>query len=139
MNLARLRAQLEQHEGRRTHPYTDTVGKLTIGVGRNLTDVGLFDDEITRMLENDLARTWGGLIGRLPWVAGLDEVRQRALIDLGFMGIGSLLTFHKMLTALHAKDYETAARELLDSTYAAQTKGRAVTLAEMLRTGTDPT
>ena len=37
---------IEHHEGRRAFPYHDTVGKLTIGVVRNLTDRGLSDDEI---------------------------------------------------------------------------------------------
>ena len=38
-------AILKEHEGRRLKPYTDTVGKLTIGYGRNLTDVGISDEE----------------------------------------------------------------------------------------------
>ena len=29
------------NEGLRSKPYVDTVGKVTIGVGRNLTDRGL--------------------------------------------------------------------------------------------------
>ena len=33
-----LHALLEGHEGRRAFPYRDSVGKLTIGVGRNLSD-----------------------------------------------------------------------------------------------------
>ena len=45
---------IEDHEGRRSHIYTDTVGKLTIGVGRNLTDRGLSDDEIDYLLANDI-------------------------------------------------------------------------------------
>ena len=37
--------QLIRDEGLRLFPYTDTVGKLTIGVGRNLTDAGISADE----------------------------------------------------------------------------------------------
>ena len=46
MNRDRLRAQLVLHEGSRLKPYRDTVGKLTIGIGRNLDDVGLSEDEV---------------------------------------------------------------------------------------------
>lgn len=49
-----LRPQLRIDEGVREFPYTDTVGKLSIGVGRNLDDVGLRPDEIALMLENDI-------------------------------------------------------------------------------------
>ena len=41
----------------RLTPYRDTVGKLTIGVGRNLDDVGITDAEARFLLENDIART----------------------------------------------------------------------------------
>ncbi len=51
-DLVRL---LTRHEGRRAFPYTDTAGRLTIGVGRNLTDRGLADDEIDLLLANDIA------------------------------------------------------------------------------------
>ena len=33
--------QLKAHDGLRLKPYRDSVGKLTVGVGRNLDDVGL--------------------------------------------------------------------------------------------------
>ena len=39
--------QLTRDEGIRNKPYVDTVGKVTIGVGRNLSDVGLYPDEIS--------------------------------------------------------------------------------------------
>ena len=37
---------------RRQFPYYDTRGKLTIAVGRNLTDRGLEDDEIDYLFAN---------------------------------------------------------------------------------------
>ena len=45
-----LHALLEGHEGRRAFPYRDSVGKLTIGVGRNLSDRGLSEGEIDQLL-----------------------------------------------------------------------------------------
>ena len=46
-----LNALLIRHERLRLKPYTDTVGKLTIGVGRNLTDMGLTQDEVLLLLQ----------------------------------------------------------------------------------------
>ena len=37
-------ALIEHHEGRRAFPYYDSVGKISIGIGRNLADRGLSDD-----------------------------------------------------------------------------------------------
>ena len=53
--LAALLRLLTRHEGRRPFPYLDTAGKLTIGVGRNLTDRGLSSAEIDLLLANDIA------------------------------------------------------------------------------------
>ena len=51
---AELKAHIEWAEGRTSKPYRDTVGKLTIGVGRNLEDVGLRESEIDFLLAQDV-------------------------------------------------------------------------------------
>lgn len=130
----RLRAMLIRDEGRRLKPYRDTVGKLTIGVGRNLDDVGLHADEVDLLLENDVREREESL-SRFPWYLAMDEVRRAAILDLSFMGIPRLLGFHRMVTALDQQDWERAARELLDSVYATQVGARAERLAKQLRTG----
>ena len=73
--------QLELHEGRRSKPYLDSVGKWTVGVGRNLSDKGLSDDEIDYLLANDLRECRADLAS-FPWFAGLDDVRRNVLIDM---------------------------------------------------------
>lgn len=50
MNLTALKEELIRDEGLRLKPYRDTVGKLTIGVGRNLDDVGITKDEAMHLL-----------------------------------------------------------------------------------------
>ena len=59
INKDRLTEQLMVHEGLKLQPYKCTAGKLTIGVGRNLDDVGITDIEAKFMLENDVARCMG--------------------------------------------------------------------------------
>ena len=46
MDRQRLFAQLRLHEGVERKPYQCTAGYLTIGVGRNIEERGLSDDEI---------------------------------------------------------------------------------------------
>ena len=129
-----LREQLIRDEGMRLKPYRDQLGKLTIGIGRNLDDVGLFRDEVELMLDNDIERSAADVEARLPWTATLSEPRRGALVNLTFnMGIGGLLAFRKMLTALQDEQWETAAAELLDSVYAEQVGPRAHRLAQQLR------
>jgi len=45
-----LEEQLKLHEGIKLYPYKDTKGKWTIGVGRNLTDVGISARELLFIL-----------------------------------------------------------------------------------------
>lgn len=137
LDLDALRSELRRDEGVRLKPYRDTVGKITIGVGRNLTDIGITPEEADLMLDHDIAAAIGSLSARVRCFDALDPVRQRALINLTFnIGIEAVLGFHKMLSALIQQDYETAAKELLFSRYAVQVGARATRVAHMLRTGT---
>lgn len=131
-----LQALLIRHEGLRLKPYRDTVGKLTIGVGRNLDDVGISRDEALDLLASDLAHVQAELDADHPWWRGLDVVRQHVLVDLAFnVGPGGLKTFVLMLAGLRGGAYAEAARELTLSHWADQVGDRAVELARMMRTG----
>lgn len=135
--IERLKLQLMRHEGIRLHPYQDTVGKWTIGVGRNLSDVGISHDEAQFLLENDIEEVLADC-ARFPWFSGLDAVRQRVVADLRFnLGPSKLRKFTNTLAAIGRGDYEAASRGMLKSLWAKQVKGRAVRLAEMMRTGRD--
>ena len=139
MALDTLEHQLIQHEGLTLKLYQDTVGKWTIGVGRNLSDIGISQEEAMVLLTNDINAARASVSRAFPWFPTLDAVRQRVLIDLSFnMGIGGLQGFVHMLSAVQRGDYDTAAEELLDSKWASQVGVRATTLAYMLRTGAVP-
>ena len=134
ITLRKLKKQLEIHEGKRKFPYVDTVGKTTIGIGRNLTDVGVSETTIQQMLDEDVTKTLDFLQGK-SWFTELDDVRQQAVANMTFNLMGKVLDFKKMIAALVAKDWDRAANELLDSTFAYQTGQRAKDLAQMIRTG----
>lgn len=131
-----IETQLRRDEGVRQFPYTDTVGKLTIGVGRNLADVGLSDAEIDFLLQNDIQKVTSILGSRLPYFNALDLVRQGVLVNMGFnLGFTRLERFNNMLAAFARGDWETAANEMLASLWAKQVGARADRLAEQTRTG----
>jgi len=136
MNIPQLIDDLRRDEGVRQFPYMDTVGKLTIGVGRNLVDVGLSSEEIDYLLANDISRTIHTAKGSIYFFSQLNEARQRALINMGFqLGLNGLLKFKKMLKSMAEDDFETAAMEALDSKWAKQTPMRAARIAEQIRSG----
>jgi lysozyme len=127
--------QLALHEGRRAKPYTDTVGKLTIGVGRNLTDKGLSDSEIDYLLMNDIRECTDDLKTFLWW-DDLDEVRRNVLIDMRFnLGPSRFRGFKATLAAVAMGDYVTASDQMRKSKWYRQVKGRGERLARMMSTG----
>lgn len=136
----RLRQQLVVDEGLRLFPYTDTVGKLTIGIGRNLTDVGISRAEAFALLDNDITKAIRDLANRFPWVSDLDPVRVSVLVNLTFnMGIGGLATFVHTLAAVQRGEYERAAAGLRASRWYTQVqRSRSERLIHMLRTGEWP-
>ena len=140
MNKNRFIKQMRFHEGVKNKVYKDHLGIETIGVGRNLVDRGLSDEEVDYLLGNDITIVENELDNGLSWWRDLDEVRQRALADLAFnMGLPRLHGFVKMLDGLQRRDYHAAADELLDSKYAKQVGARSERVAQMIRTGEDST
>ena len=130
---------LRKHEGVETHAYIDTVGKVTIGVGRNIDSVGgigLSDDEIDYLLANDLQRVEAELLQAFEWYEDLNDARKGAMMDICFnLGLPRLKLFKKALAAMSGRHYEIAAVEFLDSRWAVQVGQRAITISEMIRSG----
>lgn len=136
VDLKKLREELENDEGVRRTSYKDSLNIDTIGIGRNLQSVGLSQDEIDFLYENDVRRVMSDLDRALPWWGKLSEPRQRVLVNMCFnMGIKRLLGFHHMLDAAQAGNFETAAEEMRNSAWFDQVGPRAVRLKETFRTG----
>lgn len=133
---AAFAADLCRDEGVRAFPYTDTVGKLTIGVGRNLTDRGLRADEITFLLQNDIDEVLADVDRAFPWARHLDPVRYRVLANMCFnLGVTKLRGFSRTLAAVERGDYMAAAAGMRASRWARQVGARAERLAVMMETG----
>lgn len=139
MNIDKLASELTVDEGKRNHIYLDTKGKWTGGVGRNLTDRGLSDDEIELMLKNDIAIVEASLDGALPWWRNMSEARQNVLANMCFnMGINKLLGFKNTLMMMQTKCYDAAAGEMLNSEWANEVHDRAKRLSAIMKSGEFP-
>lgn len=137
MNIELLKQDLISSEGFKLKPYKDTVGKTTIGVGRNLDDVGLSQEEVLFLLDNDIKRILTEL-GSIEGFSQLTEPRQRVIAEMIFnLGKNNLIKFKNMWKAIQAQDWNRASTEMLDSLWARQVKTRANRLADCMRTGVD--
>ena len=135
----KLIEMLKRHEGVESHAYKCSENKITIGVGRNVDKsggLGLSDDEVDYLLQNDIDRVSGELDSEYEWFAGLDDVRQDAMIDISFnLGQPRLRGFKNALAAMAKGDWRAAADEFMDSRWSGQVGNRAKELTEMIRTG----
>ena len=135
----KLIEMLMLHEGVETHAYECSASKITVGVGRNIDPeggIGLSTDEINYLLQNDIDRVYSELDNEYNWFAGLDQVRQDAMIDISFnLGQTRLRAFKNALAGMARGDWRAAADEFMDSRWSKQVGNRAKTLTEMIRTG----
>ena len=149
--------KLIAHEGLRLQVYKDTLGIDTIGIGRNLEDRGITQEELDWMdipsmdavyeygiseadamylAQNDVQIVEEELLRAHPCVEDLDAVRQLVLVDMAFnMGVPRLCKFKKMWAAIHENDFRTAAKEMLDSRWAIQVKSRSTKLSHAMHHG----
>jgi lysozyme len=136
MNILKLIDELSVDEGRKARIYVDTVGKITGGVGRNLSDRPFFEDEIDLMLKNDIKLVEADLDANLPWWRKMSDARQRALSNLCFnLGITRLLLFKNSLILLKAGKWDEAAAAFMSSKWATQVGNRAIRVTNMIRKG----
>ena len=135
-NKERLIDQLIRHEGMELKVYKDSLGIETIGIGRNLVDRGVTEEEARYLCNNDIAIVERELVQNFPIVSSLSDIRIRVLLDMAFnVGLPRLRGFKRMWAALDKHDYGEAAKEMLDSKWARQVKTRAYTLARMMESG----
>lgn len=134
-NQAQLNADLILDEGRRPKPYMDTAvpPRITIGIGRNLTDNGLSEAEINFLFDNDIQTAKSGLDARLPWWRDLPDFAQRVLINLTFnMGISKLTEFPRFLEAMQQQNWDVAKAELRSSRWYFQVGDRGPRMLQRL-------
>ena len=116
---------ITKHESMVLKPYTDSVGKLTIGIGRNLDDNGISEDEALYMLSHDIKTVTDDLHSIFEDFSYLPYDVQLALTDMIFnLGKPRFLGFKKMIQAIKDKDFKEAARQAKDSKWCKQVGSR---------------
>lgn len=130
-----LRDMIMAHEGLKLKPYRCTKGKLTIGYGRNLEDVGITREEAEILLDHDIAKARRQAEG-FAWFASLSPNRQNVVVSMIFnLGLDGFWGFKKIIEALERGNFVRAAVEMLSSKWAGQVGRRARELAELMRRG----
>lgn len=132
-----VRELVKKHEGLSLKPYKDTVGKLTIGYGRNLEDKGITQSEAEFLLENDLKEVYGDLesiFGRDIWTIDIDRIA--ALADMRFnLGAAGFRKFKKLIAVVKERDWNKAVQEVRDSLWYSQVKTRGEDIVKLLQSG----
>ena len=126
--------QLIEHEGLELKPYRCPTGKLTIGVGRNLDERGISEEEALYLRDHDISESIEDL--QKIFVGGfetLPENVQRVLVDMRFnLGSAGFKGFKKMIRAIKEEDFSRAALEMQGSKWFKQVGTRGKTLVEMM-------
>jgi lysozyme len=147
MAITNLKDQLRRDEEERQFAYDDatglTLGKgatlkgnLTIGIGHNLSALGISQKVRDFIYAEDEDNATVALEANFPWAMDLDEVRKGAMLNLIFnMGVKGLSGFPKFLAAMQSGDWATAKAELLDSAAAHEEPARIQRLGLQIESG----
>jgi lysozyme len=126
--------QLKIDEAVKPYPYRDSKGILTIGIGRNLEDVGLHADEIDLLCKNDVDAAEAVVRNYVTIFKKLSDVRQAVLVNMAFnLGDDHFNDFVNMLRAVNAEQYDEAARQMENSKWCRQVGARALRLIRQMR------
>lgn len=137
------------NEGWRNSPYNDSLGYRTVGVGHRITgdepfnvNQTLTNQQVATLFEQDYnrAKEEAAMAAALHGVDfdSLSDTRQAVLTDMAFnmgaQGGGGLAGFNNMWGEIAQGDWDGAAGEIQNSTYARQLPGRSELNAEAMRT-----
>jgi len=126
-----LKEKLKKSEGFSGTVYKDTLGIDTVGYG---TKMPLSEAEGLLLLEHRLLQKQMELTNAKPIVEELSEERHDVLDEMAYqLGVGGLLRFKKMWSAIEEGDFFIASLEMLSSKWARQTPQRAKRLSKIMK------
>lgn len=140
MNRQRILETLKKAEGFSSKAYWD-VSQYSGGYGHRLPADWDIETEITTeqaeaWLEEDLSIAVNDVQSLMPVWCEANDVRQEALVEMGFnLGKSRLSKFKRMITAVNKQDWKEAAFEARNSNWFRQVKGRARRIALAIETG----
>jgi lysozyme len=135
MPISKAQKMIERDEGLRLKPYKCTAGKLTIGYGRNIEDVGISQATALQMLEEDLKNAQNiclAIFGMDQWCRW-SENRKLGWVNLAFnLGNAGLLGFRNTLKAAIGENWPEVERHLRASKWFTQVGSRAERVISMI-------
>ncbi len=144
MNIEQLRKELERDEGVKYEVYLDHLGYPTLGIGHLITDddpecgasVGtkVDSDRVQEAFETDVETVLSDCERLYVQFEHLPEEVQLIVANMMFnMGYSRLSRFKGMHRGVDARDWETAADEMVDSKWYRQVTNRADRLVVRMR------
>ena len=144
MNIELLREQLEIDEGVKYEIYNDHLGYATFGVGHLVLDTdpeygqeigtSVSESRVIEAFEQDCENVLRDCNILYPDFDDLPEEAQQVIANMMFnMGRTRLSKFKGMKRGVDARDWNTAADEMVDSTWYKQVTNRADRLVERIR------
>lgn len=131
-----LRESIKTHEGWRAKAYQDTLGIWTVGYGTNLQELEITRDIGEAWLDAKIDESYKEAERFPEWEHLQPQARRDVLVEMIYnMGAPRVAKFDFTLRAIRDEDYETAAKEMLDSRWARQVGNRAKRLSDQMRTG----
>lgn len=125
---------ITKHEGIRLHPYKDSVGKLTVGIGHNLDDNGISLAAAQFILEEDIANAVNELKNIFEEWDELPTTVQAVLTDMMFnLGYNHFSGFKRMIAAIRIQDFKQAAKEAKNSKWCKQVSNRCLENVSILQ------
>jgi lysozyme len=130
-----MRVRLIKDEALRLKPYLDTVGRITAGIGRNLSAKGVGQAACDMWFAEDVAEALSGAEA-YPWFTGLDQSRRQVVVCMIFnMGAEAFDEFDGTHDALAAHNWQSASDHMLATKWAQQVGNRALIYARIVRLG----
>jgi lysozyme len=134
LNAKKLQKMIAVDEGLRLKPYKCTAGKLTIGYGHNLDDLGISQRVADLLLEEDaeIADTACYKIFGEQY-ENWSENRRLGWLNLAFnLGHGRLLQFRNTIRAARIEDWQEVEKGLRASLWFKQVGTRAERVIKMV-------
>lgn len=141
VNRNEMFKMLKRHEGYKPQMYKDVEG-YSIGIGHFITanEISKFknrtlsDTEIKSLFDSDLNIAITDAKKFVPNFNTLPLQVQHVIVNMAFnLGINKLMKFKDLRQSLASKDFDKASRDMLDSKWASQVKGRAIELSDIVR------
>lgn len=146
--MPNITSLLQYEEGFREKPYMCSEGYPTVGTGIRIgpkgADLKYYEFTVPRevdavWLQSILNRTMKSMLSNeriAKAMNALDEARTAVLVSMAYqMGVAGLAQFKNTLYLVETKQFEEAAKAMLDSKWARQTPNRARRHAEQMRSG----